>query len=189
MHSTIASENRFTVRSPSNGAIYAASESSNSNDRMFFGSARPFTMHLLDRTHQEALTLHRRVSCKFLCCTCQPQFIEVWVPPGDLIGIVRERFSLINEFIVEDSNREILFRIVGENSFSCCFPAETHFRVLSGDALTQKGNISRIWNTDISTYSLNIYFVNSELDVKNKALLLAAGFLFEYKFFQKRWCG
>lgn len=188
MLSTVSSENRFTVRSPLNQAIYAASESSVAKDRMLFGSSRPFTMHLLDRTYQEALTLHRRISCSVFCFSCQPQFIEVWVPPGDLIGLVRERFSITNEFIVENSDREILYRIVGENQFSCCYPAETHFRILSGDALTQKGNISRTWNSDISTYTINIYFVNSEMDVKQKALLLAAGFLFEYKFFQKRKC-
>lgn len=111
--------------------------------------------------------------------------MEVWSHTGHLIGIVRESISLRNELIVENANNEIIYRIHGDNTCSFCFPKETHFLVMSADAWTQKGTISRTWDTYSSNYVLNIYFVNPLTNVHNKALLLSAGFLIEYKYFLK----
>lgn len=130
MLSSVSSENRFTIRNSLQEAIFAASEFSTPKDRTCLGTSRPFTMHLLDRTHQEALTLHRRLSCSLLCCHLSTQRMEIWSPPGDYLGQVQESFSFTtNDFRVEGPSGELVFFIVGPNDQPCCFPKEAHFKV------------------------------------------------------------
>jgi hypothetical protein len=56
------------------------------------------------------------------------------------------------------------------------------------DKSQQIATITRLWNIDISSYTINIYFNNVEEDPKVKAVLLAAGFLLEYMYFQSSCC-
>lgn len=85
----LSSENRFSIRAPFNETLYVATESSTTKHGTLFGAARPFNMHLLDKTNQEALVIRRNMACGLMCCTCVPQNVEVWLPPGDLIGVRR----------------------------------------------------------------------------------------------------
>lgn len=115
--------------------------------------------------------------------------MEIWQPPGDYLGRVRETFSLFtNELVIENANNEVIYQIVGPPDMTCFFPKEAHFKILSHDRLTQKGTIGRSWNTMNSSYAINIYFANPDLDPRQKGLLLAAGFLMEYKYFQNKKC-
>lgn len=153
-------------------------------------------MHLIDKTHQEALSFRRKLA--FGLILCQPRSIEgcysqnrnennflikyslsVWAPPGDLLGRVKETFSLFNaEFIIEDSYGNIIYQIEGPPKFMCfCRAEELHLKVLSPDYVSQQGSITRIWNTDISAFTQNVYFAETNLDVKLKALFLGAAFL------------
>ncbi|XP_037051013.1 phospholipid scramblase 2 isoform X2 [Bradysia coprophila] len=176
-HSGSSSENRYTVRGPTNETIFAASESSKPRDRLLFGALRPFSMHLIDKTHQEALSFRRKLAFGLLCC--QPQSIEIWAPPGDLLGRVKETFSLFNaEFVIEDSHGNIIYQIEGPPKLLCfCQVQELHLKVLSPDFVSQQGSITRIWNTDISSFTQNVYFADMNLDVKFKALFLGAAVL------------
>jgi len=181
-----SSENRFTVRGPTNETLYAASETSKPRDRLFLGALRPFSMHLIDKTHQEALLFRRKLAFGLFCC--QPQCIEVISPPGDLLGKVKETFSLFNaEFVIEDSYGNIIYQIEGPPKLMCfCNSEELHLKVLSPDFVSQQGSITRIWNTDISAFTQNVYFAETNLDVKLKALFLGAAVLMEYMYFQSK---
>lgn len=57
---------------------------------------------------------------------------------------------------------------------------------MSPDLTQQLATITRLWNTDLSAYTINIYFADSSMDVKIKALYLGLGFLLEYLYFQSR---
>ncbi|XP_055687144.1 phospholipid scramblase 4 [Lutzomyia longipalpis] len=186
----VSSENRYTVRAGSGEAIFYASETSSKNNRLFWGSSRPFSMHLTDKTNRESLTLHRKWGVIPFCGTCIiGNSVEVWTPPGDLLGYVEEGYSLTTcDFVILNSHKEIIYHIAGPRSFTGYLPKEVGFRVLSPDYLTQVGTISRTWNADVSMYSLNIYFTDQDLDVKNKSLFIGAAFLAEYMYFQTRGC-
>lgn len=88
----LSSENRFSVRAPFNETLYVANESSKSRDRTYCGAGRPFAMHLLDKTNQEALVIRRNMGFGLMCCICVPQNVEVWLPPGDLVGVSMRRY-------------------------------------------------------------------------------------------------
>ncbi|XP_055919340.1 phospholipid scramblase 1 [Eupeodes corollae] len=183
---SVSSENRYTVRSPFGDAIFSASESSTSNHRLCWGSNRPFQMHILDKTHQEALSLHRELALGMLCC--QPKNLEVWAPPGDLLGrIVQIPSVLVPEFVIENEFHDHLYRIEGQNNAGfCCFcpPKETYFKIYNGNDMS--ASIHRKWSQRSSQYTTNIYYSDPSMDIKSKALCLGAAFLMEYLYFQSK---
>lgn len=135
-------------------------------------------MHLTDKTNQESFTLHRSMGVGPFCCTCVGQSLQVWTPPGNLLGYVEEGYSFTTcDFVVLSSYKEIMYHICGPKSYTGYLPKESSFRMLSPDYLTQIGTISRTWNSDVSMYTLNVYFADQDLDVKKKALFLGAAFL------------
>lgn len=181
MLSSFSSENRFIVRDPQGKALFAATETSYPKDRMMYGAARPFNLHVLDRTHQEALIFQkRRTMNSFLCC-CQAQKLEVWAPSDEYLGRVIEKSSFIdNELVIQNANDEIILKVDGPQSFSCCFPKEATFNIVTPSTLAQKGRITRLWCRESSLYSTKIYF--PDIDVKTKALYIGAGFLLVREF-------
>lgn len=175
---SVSSESRFTIRGPFNEALFMALERSSSSDRLLWGSSRQFDMHLLDKTHQESLLLERRHECSFVCCCCRSEHMFIILPPGDVIGFIEEEFSLFStELILRNSSAEALYRITIPKHHKFYMPKEHTFQVMSGDGLTQKGSISRKWNTDTNLYTTNVYFTDPDLNVRLKSLYVGAAFL------------
>lgn len=136
-------------------------------------------MHLLDRTHQEALSFRRKLRISAYCL--QPQLLEVWAPPGDLLGSIRERYTISSaNFALQNANGDIVGHIEGPTRCYwclCCNSRELFLKVFSPDGDRQIGSITRTWNTDISTFTQNVYFTDPQMDVQTKALFLGAAFL------------
>lgn len=200
------SENRFTIRTHNNESIFLASEGSTQRDRLLWGSSRAFMMHLMDRQHQESLTFRRELACHCFCFPLKKQCLEVWLHSGILLGVIQEQFSFKNrEFAIESERGEILFRVTVSLGNSLCMAKEQHFRVMTADRAHQSGTITRFdckdfglhlfdvksfrqWNSDINSYSMNIYFADPTMDPKLKSLFIGLGFLLEYLFFQSSRC-
>lgn len=123
------SENRFTVKTHDNEAIFLASEGSTPRDRIIWGSSRAFMMHLMDKQHQEALTLRRVFGCRLFCLPMKLQSLEVWLNPGILLGVIQEKFSVSERRIVIESERgQELYKVKIAFGHSICMPKEYHFR-------------------------------------------------------------
>ncbi|KRF78479.1 phospholipid scramblase 3 isoform X5 [Drosophila virilis] len=183
----VSSENRYVVRSPLGDAIFAASESSTGRNRMIWGAARPFQMHLLDKTHQEALVFRKKLAVGAICC--QPKNLEIWIPPGNVLGrVVQSPTFTQPEFYIEDGNtHQPVFCVEGPaNSGFCCYclPKECYFKIHSGGDL--RASIDHKWLASKSQYTTNIYFSDARLTAKERALILGSAFLLEYMYFQKR---
>lgn len=183
----VSSENRYVVRSPLGDAIFAASESSTSNNRMIWGASRPFQMHLLDKTHQEALVFRKKLALGAICC--QPKNLEIWIPPGNVLGrVVQSPTFTQPEFYIEDGmTNQPVFCVEGPpNSGFCCYcmPRECYFKIHSGGDL--RASIDHKWLASKSQYTTNIYFSDVKLTAKERALILGSAFLLEYMYFQKR---
>lgn len=175
---TVSSESRFTIRGPSNEALFVGLERSNAKDRLCWGSSRPFDMHLLDKTHQESLILERRHECSFVCCCCRSEHMFIIQPPGDVIGFIEEEFSVFStELSLRNSAGEALYRISVPKHHKFYMPKEHSFRVMDGEGLTQKGSIVRKWNSDTNLYTTNVYFTDPDLNVRLKSLYVGAAFL------------
>lgn len=125
-----ASENRFTIKTHDNASLFLASEGSTSRDRLLWGNSRAFMMHLMDKQHQEALTLRRVFGCHCFCFPVKKQSLEVWLQSGIFLGVIQEKFSFTNRvFAIESERGEVLYQVSVSIGSSLCMPKEHHFRV------------------------------------------------------------
>eukprot|EP00099_Drosophila_melanogaster_P019357 NP_610640.2 uncharacterized protein Dmel_CG9084, isoform B [Drosophila melanogaster] len=183
----VSSENRYVVRSPLGDAIFAANESSTEKNRLLWGAGRPFQMHLLDKTHQEALVFRKKLAMGSMCC--QAKSLEIWIPPGNLLGkVVQSPTFMQPEFFIEDeSTGQLTFCVEGPVGLGfCCFslPKDCYFKIHSGGNM--RASIDHKWLASKSQYTTNIYFSDAKLTAKERALILGSAFLLEYLFFQTR---
>ncbi|XP_070069955.1 phospholipid scramblase 3 isoform X2 [Drosophila takahashii] len=144
-------------------------------------------MHLLDKTHQEALVFRKKLALGSLCC--QPKSLEIWIPPGNVLGrVVQSPTFMQPEFFIEDeSTGQPIFCVEGPaNSGFCCFclPRECYFKIHSGGNM--RASIDHKWLASKSQYTTNIYFSDPKLTAKERALILGSAFLLEYLYFQTR---
>lgn len=60
--------------------------------------------------------------------------MEVWVPPGELVGQIIQEFSFFgSKFLVYNRHFQIIYRIEGPNSVPCIsYAKDAHFRVSNG---------------------------------------------------------
>lgn len=125
--------------------------------------------------------------------------MEVWVPPGELVGEVIQEFCINgSRFAVYNRHVQLIYRIEGPTTLSCIsFAKDTHFRVsilrtdhllftynvhinlqiYSSDGATQLGNINYQWDQMQAAYYLSLQFPARISDTRHKALLLGATFL------------
>nr|AEE61985.1 unknown [Dendroctonus ponderosae] len=180
-------ENRYTVKvaaRESAEAIYYATESSTSCHRMCFGSGRAFNMRLYDGSDQEAMSFKRRLGCGYCTFCFHLQKMEVWVPPGELVGTISQRWrGLQTSFEVCNRHEEVLYIIEGPRSFACFHKAGI-FQIYTCDGATQIGTIVHQWDTVSGGYQLLLQMPSSITDNRHKALLLGSAFLLEYMFFE-----
>lgn len=154
------------------------------------------------------MSFQRKLRLSVYCL--QPQTLEIWAPPGDLLGSIRERYTFLSaDFVIQNATGEVIGHIKGPPRFWCCCynSRELLLKVFSADYRSQIGSITRTWNTDISTFTQNIYFTDPQMNVHTKVLFLGAAFLTvnslfsshvikfniffflkEYKYFQSSCC-
>jgi uncharacterized protein YxjI len=146
-------------------------------------------MKIFDNFRNEVIHLYRPLACNNCCFPCCLQSIEVSAPPGNLIGVVQQEWSLcIPIFSVKNANYETVLRIEGPFcTISCC--GDVDFEVTAIDGETQVGKITKQWSglvremfTDSDHFGVTFPI---DLDVKMKAVLLGALFLIDMMFFEK----
>ncbi|KAL7736902.1 hypothetical protein ACLKA6_008780 [Drosophila palustris] len=150
-------------------------------------SENRYVMHLLDKTHQEALVFRKKLALGAICC--QPKNLEIWIPPGNVLGrVVQSPTFTQPEFYIEDGmTNQPVFCVEGpQNSGFCCYclPKECYFKIHSGGDL--RASIDHKWLASKSQYTTNIYFSDVKLTARERALILGSAFLLEYMYFQKR---
>ncbi|KAF7287011.1 phospholipid scramblase family member 5-like isoform X2 [Rhynchophorus ferrugineus] len=180
-------ENRYTVKiskRENSEAIYYATESSKSCHRTWFGSGRAFNMRLYDRSDQEAMMFKRRLGCGYCTFCCRLQRLEIWIPPGELVGIVAQRWKPLKTcFDIRNRHEQTLYIIEGPNSFGCFHKGDL-FQIYTSDGSTQIGTIVHQWDPVSTMYQLLLQMPSSITDNRHKALLLGSAFLLEYMFFE-----
>ncbi|KAH1023473.1 hypothetical protein HUJ04_012673 [Dendroctonus ponderosae] len=145
---------------------------------------RAFNMRLYDGSDQEAMSFKRRLGCGYCTFCFHLQKMEVWVPPGELVGTISQRWrGLQTSFEVCNRHEEVLYIIEGPRSFACFHKAGI-FQIYTCDGATQIGTIVHQWDTVSGGYQLLLQMPSSITDNRHKALLLGSAFLLEYMFFE-----
>ncbi|GAB6020563.1 Putative UDP-glucuronosyltransferase ugt-50 [Chamberlinius hualienensis] len=180
--------NKYQVLNSMGQNVYFAVEINDCCTRNCCGRKRPFDLKIFDNAKNEIIHLNRPFrcdSCWFPCCL---QVIDVYSPPGQLVGRIRQNWSIcIPHFTIENANGDTVLKIKGPCcTCSCC--GDVEFDVLSADSSTKVGKISKQWSglvkeafTDSDNFGITFPM---DLDVRMKAVMLGAVFLIDFMYFE-----
>lgn len=90
--------------------VYYAVEDSDECARCCFNNNRAFDMLILDNHGKEVIHLYRPLE---LCCPDLNQSIQVFSPPGVLIGSIEQEVALSPSFNVRNESDRVILRIKG----------------------------------------------------------------------------
>ncbi|CAH8558102.1 unnamed protein product [Schistosoma intercalatum] len=189
-------QNRYTCYNTLGQSVYRCYEESDFCSRAFCGASRPFVLHILNNNNSEVIRAIRPFRCDcYPCCSCLEccqEELEVQSPAGNCIGYVKRVFSGCNlDYHILDSNQSTVLQIHGPSCCFCeCLGSDIIFKVTSADGTVEIGRITRKWSnivqeffTDADNFGVSFPM---DLDVKVKAILLAAVFLIDFKYFEKK---
>ncbi|XP_071480277.1 phospholipid scramblase 1-like [Diadema antillarum] len=191
-------ENKYVIKNSMGQQIYYAFEESEPCHRNCCGKERGFTLKFVDFAQQEVMRLVRPFKCcaGWPCCACInycAYTIDVESPPGTVIGSVRQTISAWKDHLdILDHQGNTVLKVRGP----CC-PCQTicctddvNFEVKTTDLKNNIGAISKQWGgwvremyTKADNFSMTF---PTDLDVRTKATLMAAMFLIEFAYYERK---
>ncbi|XP_072944272.1 phospholipid scramblase 2-like isoform X2 [Epargyreus clarus] len=180
--------NKYTIKNSVGQKVYFAKEDTDCCTRNCCGPSRPFDMKILDNFGNEVIHLYRPLACSGCCFPCCLQTLEVYSPPGTLIGTIEQVWTICKPcYVVKDVNNDVLLKIKGPICTCSCL-SDVDFDIYSKDGSMEVGKITKQWSgflremfTDADNFGVRFPM---DLDVKVKALLLGATFLIDFMFFE-----
>ncbi|KAM4694133.1 phospholipid scramblase 2-like [Discoglossus pictus] len=181
--------NKYEIKNSMGQRVYFAAEENDCCTRNCCGSARSFSMTIIDNTGREIMRLMRPYRCSSCCFPCCLQKLEVQAPPGTPIGyVVQNWHPCLPKFTIKNEREENVLKITGPCiPCSCC--SDVNFEVKSLDEDAVIGNICKQWTgfvkeafTDADNFGVKFPM---DLDVKIKAVILGACFLIDFMFFEQ----
>lgn len=182
--------NKYVVSNIMGQKVYAMVEDSGCCMRNCCSSARSFDMNVFDNNQQEVLHFNRPLACDSCCFPCCLQELEVSSPPGTIIGVVRQDWTLCKPaFTIFGADKTTpVVKIQGPFCTTSFCGGDVEFQVLDL-AGTKIGAIKKQWSgfikeslTDADNFGITFPL---NLDVHVKATLLGALMLIDFMFFEK----
>jgi uncharacterized protein YxjI len=182
-------KNKYKVLMPNGQQLFDAVEENDCCTRNCCGPQRPFDLEIKDAQGNELIHLYRPLRCSSCWFPCFLQEMEVYSPPGNLIGSIQQEWSLLSpKYSILDAQGQVALTIEGPIcTYSMC--GDVEFEILSPDGSTNVGKISKQWSgllkeafTDADIFGINFPM---DLDVRMKAVCLAACFLIDFMYFEK----
>lgn len=181
--------NKYTVKAGNGQKMFYAMEDVDCCTRNCCGKGRPFDMKILDLNQREVIHLDRPLRCDSCFCPCCLQEITVSCPPGTVVGSVTQNWSICSPcFNIRNAAGDTVLKIEGP-CCTCSLCGRVEFKVMSRDGEVEVGRISKEWSglareffTDVDNFGISFPM---DLDVKMKAVMLAAAFLIDYMYFEK----
>lgn len=193
----IETKNRYAIKNSLGQQCFFAYEESDLCMRICCKNLRGFEMHIVDNMGQEVIRAHRDFKCCIGCCwcirgDCCAFTLNVESPSGVPIGrIVQECSTWKPRYAIENADGDTILVIRGPCcvwSGACC-TCDVSMKVFTPDESQCIGEISRQYAgfakeliTDATNFGATF---PKDLDVKAKALLLAATFLVDMMFFER----
>ena len=88
----IETNNEYKIQESSGQNLFKAKENTDICTRNCFGPTRPFNMEICDMEENEIIHLYRPWRCTSCLFPCFLQVLEVYSPPGNLIGTVQQEW-------------------------------------------------------------------------------------------------
>ncbi|CAH1731042.1 phospholipid scramblase 2-like [Aphis gossypii] len=181
--------NKYSIKNDAGQKVYYAVEENDCCTRNCCDEIRPFEMKILDNYQNEVIHLSRPLACQSCCFPCCLQKMEVFSPPGCLVGTVEQNWSILKPiFTIRNAANEEVLKIEGPIcEYSMC-GCDVEFKILSKDKTTVIGRISKQWSgflrevfTDADFFGITFPM---DLDVQMKAVMLGACMLIDYMYFE-----
>ncbi|KAM9033675.1 phospholipid scramblase family member 5 isoform X1 [Sarcophilus harrisii] len=185
--------NKYEIKNHLGQRVYFAVEESICFNRNFCSPLRSCTLRVTDNTGREVITVHRPLRCTSCWCPCYLQELEIQAPPGTIVGYVVQKWDpFLPKFTIQNESKEDILKIVGPYATCGCF-GDVDFEVKTINEKITIGKISKYWSgfvNDVFTNADNFgIHVPADLDVKIKAAMIGACFLFDFMFFEHSLAG
>ncbi|XP_045539794.1 phospholipid scramblase 2 [Papilio machaon] len=180
--------NRFQVRTPDRNLVYTVEEENSWWVGYFCYGLRPLQLRVCNSVGAEVLRVRRPYACTPRVLPCQLQHLQVFSPPGHLIGTIEQQWAAVRPvYLIKKENGEELFWIRGPFITLSLF-RDVEFGIARADGVPV-GSTCKRWQGLLHamffapiTDRFNVEFDRS-LSVEEKALLLAATLLIDYMYY------
>ncbi|XP_047519669.1 phospholipid scramblase 2-like [Pieris napi] len=181
-------KNRFSVRTPDRNLVYTIEEENSWWVGYLCYGLRPLQLRVFNSSSEEVMRISRPYACTSRIFPCQLQNIQVFSPPGRKIGSIEQQWAPIKPiYLVRRQNGDAVFWIQGPR-ITISFFRDLQFRIQKMDG-SHVGSSCKRWQGLLHAMFFaplhDRYGVAFErnLDVEDKALLLAATLLIEYMYY------
>ncbi|XP_026730695.1 phospholipid scramblase 2-like isoform X2 [Trichoplusia ni] len=181
-------KNRFFVRTPDQNLIYTIEEENSWWVGYFCYGLRPLQLRVINSQGAEVMRIHRPYSCTSRVLPCQLQRLQVYSPPGQLIGSVEQQWTAIKPtYLVKNDNGDHVFWIRGPYITLSCF-RDVQFQIVRADGAAVGATCKRWQGLTHALFfapvtdKFGVAF-EKDLSVEQKALLLAATLLMDYMYY------
>ncbi|KAM3959880.1 phospholipid scramblase 2 [Aphomia sociella] len=181
-------KNRFFVRTPHQELVYTVEEENSWWVGYFCYGLRPLQLRVTNSEGTEVMRINRPYACTTRVLPCQLQRIDVFAPPGHLIGTIEQQWTPVRPlYLIKDGDGVDLFLIRGPLiTLSLFRDVQFHITRLDGAPV---GDTCKRWQG--LTHALFLAPVTDrfgvtferDLTVEMKALLLAATLLMDYMYY------
>ncbi|XP_050357188.1 phospholipid scramblase family member 5-like [Nymphalis io] len=181
-------KNRFFVRTSNQNLVYTIEEQNSWWVGYFCYGLRPLQLHVRDGSGKEVMRINRPYACTSRILPCQLQRIQVFSPPGTMIGSIEQVWTAVRpEYVVKRENGDRIFWLRGPRVTISCF-RDIQFHIYDNDGIAV-GSTCKRWQGILHAMFLapvtdrfGVAF-NRDLIVQDKALLLAATLLLDYMYY------
>ncbi|CAG5058346.1 unnamed protein product [Parnassius apollo] len=181
-------KNRFFVRTPDHNLVYTVEEENSWWVGYFCYGLRPLQLRVMNSLGLEVMRINRPYACTARVLPCQLQHLDVFSPPGRLIGTVEQQWAAVRPlYLIKDENGRELFWIRGPFITLSLF-RDLEFPMQRPDG-TLVGSTCKRWQGILHalffapiTDRFGVAF-ERDLTVEEKALLLAATLLIDYMYY------
>ncbi|XP_071798916.1 phospholipid scramblase 3-like isoform X1 [Asterias amurensis] len=179
--------NTYILTTDKGEQLFLAIEETSCCSRFWCGPARAFRISLRNHNGEDVIRFVRPTRCDACCCPCCMMELMVQTPIGDVIGYVKQTWSLFGVVLkIEDSDKNPLMSL----RTSCCpcrcfkdMEVQVECIATDGVGLIRKQWGSRKQDVNMDHETFNIDFPPG-LDTKSRVLLIGAAFLMDYMFFE-----
>lgn len=160
-------------------------------NKLVFCGIRPFNITLKNKTTEDIISVHRPMRGNWWWCCFFRQEAQVFCPPTDYIGSIRQTFSfLMPRFVITDELDHEVMLIVGTPCTTTACGKQIDFVIYSRDGKVRLGRICKQWvrfydllNPVYDEENIEIAFP-SRIDSAIKAVLIGAAIFLEMMYYE-----
>ncbi|GAB0100828.1 hypothetical protein DMENIID0001_169220 [Sergentomyia squamirostris] len=177
----VIGRNKFTICTGSGEEILRSREESDGWTTECCGKDRPFDVFISNIQNREIIHVHRPYDCDCCCSDWSGCEVLVHSPLGVLIGYVKQQVTVLgSKFTIKNASRTNLLTISGP-TITASFGNDVTFKLKNNGV--EVGAIVKKWSGVVqeTLTGADNYWITfpTDLDVKLKALILAACFLID----------